>query len=199
MRCARSPKALSRCHIYAAAFICNSAFAQQTLFHHIHASKFTLYLCSCIYAAAFTQPHLSCRANIAAFFRSSHAAALVPPLSRCHIYAAAFTLQHARSPHLCRRSHATAFMPQHLCCRIHVQHSFAALTPQHWCSCSYAAAFIRHLARHRIFCSRIHAATLTPPHSRCSIYASGRAPLHLRCSSRAGALQIKADHSVRIF
>ena len=120
MRCARHPKALPPCHIHA--FI-PAHLRSQNLFHRIRASAFKPphsrgshaaaactepHLCSRSHTLAFTPPHVCCSIHAAAFFRRCHAAALMPSLSRCHIYAAEFTPQHAPR-RICRRMHAAAF------------------------------------------------------------------------------------------
>ena len=140
MRRARSPRALSRCHIHAEQrmnvrwyefiheFIHASAYELPNLCstcHCIHAAAFTLKHSLCTHAAAFALKHLCCSAHTAKLFRSSHVTALVQLLSRSHIHAAAFTL------HLCsiaapfthpatlfRRSHAAILVQRLSRCSI---------------------------------------------------------------------------------
>ena len=101
------------------------------------------------YAAAF-------RVHAAALFRRFHAAAMMPSLSRCHIYAASFTLQHALS-HI----YAAACTPQHAS-----RSNAAALMPSLsrrgiGAAALILPAFIQHLACRRIFRSQHLAANLT--------------------------------------
>ena len=171
MRCARRPKALPRCHIHA--FI-------PTHLLRIHAALFTPYLCSCIHAAlklprphrtysatltpqhsfaALTPPHLCCSSHAAAFLpahscRRLHGATSMQPLSRPCMHAAALTLQHSRRPAaaLFCRTDAAALMPSLS------RRSIGATALK-------AAAFMQHLARHRICRSQHLAANLTLQHS----------------------------------
>ena len=79
---------LSRCYIGAAVLIlphlCRSS----------QAATFTPQYSRSSNAATFTQEHLCYRAHIIALFRSSHADSLVPPPSRSRIYAAPRNLPH---------------------------------------------------------------------------------------------------------
>ena len=121
------------------------------------------------YAAAF-------RVHAAALFRRFHAAALMPSLSRCHIYAASFTLQHALrhiyaaacTPQHASRSNAAALMPSLSRRGI----GAAALILPHLFSTSHAAAFFGR--------------SISPRISRCSVL-----PSHLRCPSRTAAFTLQ--------
>ena len=70
-----------------------TALTPQHLWRHIHATAFTPQHSHSTCAAAYTQQHLCCCAHTAAFFRCSHAAASVSPLSR-QFCAAPHTPQH---------------------------------------------------------------------------------------------------------
>ena len=69
--------------------ICAAALTPPQFCRRIHAAACTEpHPCSRAHTPAFTQPHVCCSIHAAAFVRRSHAAALMPSLSRCHIYAA---------------------------------------------------------------------------------------------------------------
>ena len=186
---------LSRRHIRAA------ALTQPHLTctcRHIHATACKPPHSRRTYATAFTKPHLCCSAYTAALFHCTHAATLVPLLSRCDMYATTFTPPHAR------RSIHAAHMPPHSRSSTHAAaltrpHCFASLALPHWCRRSHAAA------------------PRTPPHFGCSINAAAQSrthaaeftPSHLRCRLRTAAFTLQLsrgrfagvdeDHLKRIF
>ena len=193
MRCARSPLALLRCSI-------DEAPMQQHSRRSIDAATLTQPHCF----VAHTPQYWCRRSALPSHSRPSIYAALMQQHSRSSTDASALTQKHCFAalspPHWCRCSHAAKSMPPlvttpHSRCSIH-----------HLCSSIYATALtlqrshnsiVQHLAA--FFGRSIHTDVLMRPHFCRHIYAAARAPPHLHCSARAGALQVDDNHLERIF
>ena len=218
MRCvgvyaAPRPSTLPHSRIYTGAFA-HPKFISSHSRLRTYAAAFVLQLSRLlIFAAAFTPPPaLSriyapaltpftlrnlCRYSIhaAAFFRRSHAAALMPSLSRCHIYAAEFTPPHARRHfYAARRMHAAAFTPLS---RRRID--AVALTPQHWCrssdaAASHAAAFFGRSISPSTSRCRIHAVAFTLPLAHRSICAAALAGALCRWKRTTRSAFFNAEH-----
>ena len=127
------------------------------------------------------------------------------PHSRVCTYAAVITqlTSHGALTPLrrCSSSHTVTFTWPLLCCSI-----LAAPMQQHSRSSTYAVALtLQHLRAATFFGHSIYAAALTLQHSshrilRCRSALTLRQALpHLRCSPRAGALQVDEDHLELLF
>ena len=137
------------------------------------------------YATALTLQHCFAALTLLHWCCCSNTTTFMPQLSSRHIHTAVFTQLE------CSNIHAGALM---LSCSHHSIVSqlsrrligATSLTQPHLCSTSQSATFFSH---------RIHAAALTLLQFCRCIYAAARAPQHLRCSSRPGALQVDEGHS----
>ena len=113
----------------------------------------------------------------------------MPLLSQYQIYAATFTPQRA-----CRHIYAAACMQLHSRC----SHATSLMQKLSRCSIGAAALMLQPRTQQHFSVaassSQPHAAAFTP-----RIYTAASALQHLSCSSRGGALQVKADHLERIF
>ena len=173
----QGPPTLPHSRIY------TSAFAQQNLFHRIHAFTFTQPHSRSTYAAALTPPGHPCSSIDAAALQlqrphSTYSAALTLPqhsfatLTRQHLCCTAAAA--LSPPHFCRSIHASACIGQHLCCR-----SLApAFTLPHLCRSIYATTFLR--------CS-IDSVALAMPYLCHRIDASACTPLQLSCRMHTAA------------
>ena len=139
--------------------------------------------------------------------------------SHCHTYAAALTLLHCftaptQQQHWCHSSHALTLGQPHSCNSTHaalmqhlsssthtaalmLQNSHSSVVSQ--LSQSHTAAFMQPHAPCSIFGPSIHGTALMLQHSQSQIFTAAWALPHLRCSSRAGALQVDEDHLERTF
>ena len=112
MKCTQPHSPLTLPQSHCSIHLCQSStFTLQHSRHSIHAALKQQHS-RCTYAAAFTpQQPLCCSTHTSdttalPVFCSSHAAALMQQLSRCHIYAAAFTQQCSIHAEACTQQHS---------------------------------------------------------------------------------------------